>query len=263
MKIAIHQFAPAFGDKETNLKRMAEAAEKVDVDLLVFPELCTTGYQFLSQGEVDDASELIPDGKSIQALEDICRRNHCHIVAGVAEKDEGKCYNSAVLVGPNGFIGIYRKTHLFWDERLYFQSGDTGFKVWDLGEAKIGLMICYDWIYPEAARSLARQGADIIICPTNLVLPYCQNAMITRSIENRVFTVTANRVGTEARGNKDALTFTGGSQVVNPRGDILFRMGKDNEALQTVEIDPLLARDKQITPGNSLWEDLRPDQYFS
>ncbi len=262
MKIGIFQFTPVFGEKQKNLQRMAEAASKIDVDLLVFPELCTTGYQFVTQDEVDAASEPIPEGKTVQALEEICRQRNCHIIAGISEKSDGYCFNSAVFVGPKSFIGVYRKTHLFWDEKLYFQPGDTGFKVWDIGSAKIGIMICYDWVYPEAARALARQGADIIVCPTNLVLPYCQDAMVTRSIENRVFTITANRIGTEERGDKSPLTFTGGSQVVNPRGEILFRLGRDNEALQTIEIDPVMARNKQMTPGNNLWEDLRPDQYF-
>jgi predicted amidohydrolase len=263
MKIGVYQFAPEFGEKEKNLKRIEDATLQTDADLVVLPELCCTGYQFVSQEEVESLCEPIPQGSIVQRFIDIARRRNLHIVAGLGEKAGGVFYNSAVLVGPQGFIGKYRKVHLFWDEYDWFQSGNMGYRVWDIGPAKIGLMICYDWIYPEAARSLALQGADIICMPTNLVLPYCQDAMITRSIENRVFTVTANRTGSEKRGSKNKLTFTGGSQIVDPQGVILFRLGKETESIQEVEIDPNRARDKQITPRNHLWKDLRPDQYFN
>ena len=94
-------------------------------------------------------------------------------MAGLPERAGAHCFNSAVVVGPKGFIGCYRKTHLFFEETIFFTPGDTGFHVWDIGVAKVGVMICFDWFYPEAARTLALQGADIIAHPSNLVLPHC------------------------------------------------------------------------------------------
>jgi predicted amidohydrolase len=182
-------------------------------------------------------------------------------VAGLAERDGETFYNTSVLVGPSGFIGTYRKVHLFCEEKRWFQPGNLGFPVWNIGTVRVGMMICFDWVFPEAARELALQGADVICHPVNLVLPFCQDAMITRSIENGVFSITANRVGSEARGGRDRLTFTGGSQVVGPRGELLFRLGSDVEAYQEIAIDPALARNKMITAQNHLLEDRRKDQY--
>ena len=165
------------------------------------------------------------------------------------------------MIGPDGYIGKYRKVHLFFEEKSWFKPGDLGFPVWDVGPARIGMMICFDWVYPEAVRSLALQGADIVCHPVNLVLPYCQQAMITRSIENSVFIVTANRIGGEQRGGKDKLIFTGGSQITDPRGKILFRMDEDSECYQDVEIDSSQSRDKKLTLYNDLLKDRRPEQY--
>ncbi|MFO0767873.1 MAG: nitrilase-related carbon-nitrogen hydrolase [Nitrospiraceae bacterium] len=92
-------------------------------------------------------------------------------------------------------LGCYRKTHLFFEETLFFDPGDSGFQVWDVGGAKVGVMICFDWFYPESARTLALMGADIIAHPSNLVLPHCPDSMVTRCLENRVFSITANRIG--------------------------------------------------------------------
>ena len=183
------------------------------------------------------------------------------IVAGLPERVGAACYNSAVVVGPSGFIGCYRKTHLFFEETLFFTPGDTGFEVWDIGPAKIGVMICFDWYYPEAARTLALKGAEIICHPSNLVLPNCPDSMPVRCLENQVFAITCNRTGSEARGGKDQLTFIGNSEVVAPRGAILHRASRDQEELCIVEIDPADARNKALTPYNDLLHDRRESLY--
>jgi len=128
------------------------------------------------------------------------------------------------------------------------------------GGAKVGLMICFDWIFPEACRSLALKGADIICHPSNLILPYCQTAMTTRAMENGLFTITANRIGSERR-NGQELTFTGGSQIVDPRGRVLAQASRDQEEVVVVEIDPIQARDKNFTASNHLFRDRRVDLY--
>jgi len=226
MKTALLQFTPVFGEKKNNLEKIGKYLKNTQAKLVVLPELCTTGYQFVSKKETEHLSETIPDSFTVKAFETMCKESGIYITAGMAEKDDGKLYNSSVLVGPEGFIGKYRKVHLFKEEKKWFSPGNIGYRVWDIEEAKIGMMICFDWIFPEAARSLALQGAEIICQPVNLVLPFCQEAMITRAIENGVFIITANRTGTEHRGGKESLTFTGQSQIVNPRGEVLFRLGE-------------------------------------
>ena len=162
MRIGFFQFAPVFGEVSHNLDKVVETLGQADADLIVLPELFASGYQFVSQQEVITLSESVPNGPTTQRLIDLAKRRRMVIVAGLPERAGPACYNSAVVVGPSGFIGCYRKTHLFFEETLFFTPGDTGFQVWDIGLAKIGVMICFDWYYPEAARTLALKGAEII-----------------------------------------------------------------------------------------------------
>ena len=261
MRVGYLQFDPVFGEVARNLDHVTAQLEKVETDLIVLPELFATGYQFVSQEEVFQLAEPVPDGATTKRLADIAARLGMTIVAGLPERDGGRCFNSAVVVGPKGFIGCYRKTHLFFEETLWFTPGDSGFHVWDIGPARVGVMICFDWYYPESARTLALQGADIIAHPSNLVLPNCPDSMVTRCLENRVFSVTANRIGREARGGKDRLTFIGLSEVVSPRGRILHRAPRDIEDLTLVEIDPAEARLKALNDYNDLLRDRRPAFY--
>jgi predicted amidohydrolase len=233
----------------------------VEADLMVLPELFATGYQFVSKDEVLRFAESVPDGPTTKRLMDLARRRGMTIVAGLPERAGEQCFNSAVVVGPKGFMGCYRKTHLFFEETLFFTPGDSGFLVWDIGSAKVGVLICFDWFYPEAARTLALQGADIIAHPSNLVLPHCPDSMVTRCLENKVFSVTANRIGSESRGGKDRLSFIGMSEVVDPRGRILHRAPREEEDLTIVEIDPREARTKMINSYNDLLGDRRPALY--
>jgi predicted amidohydrolase len=261
MKIGFLQFAPVFGDVKRNLDQVAVRLERAESEVIVLPELFATGYQFVSQEEVHQLSEPVPDGDTTKRLLDLARARRMTIVAGLPERSGNRYFNSAVVVGPSGFIGCYRKTHLFFEETLFFTPGDTGFLVWDIGPAKLGVMVCFDWFYPEAARTLALRGADVIAHPSNLVLPHCPDAMVTRCLENRVFSVTANRTGTEARGGKDALTFVGQSEIVTPRGKILHRASHGQDELTVVEIDPTQARDKQLNAYNDLLRDRRSSTY--
>jgi predicted amidohydrolase len=261
MKIGFLQFAPVFGDIKRNLDFVASRLERVDADLVVLPELFASGYQFVSQDEVHRLSEPVPEGATTRTLLDLARAAQVTIVAGVAERSGSRYFNSAVVVGPAGFIGCYRKTHLFFEETLFFSPGDTGFQVWDIGPAKLGVMICFDWFYPEAARTLALKGTEVIAHPSNLVLPHCPDAMVTRCLENRLFSVTANRTGSEARGEKPALTFIGQSEIVTPRGTILHRASRDRDELTILDIDPGEARSKQLNSYNDLLRDRRPSVY--
>jgi predicted amidohydrolase len=169
---------------------------------------------------------------------------------------EGHLYNSAAVFADGKHLATYRKIHLFDRENEWFLPGNEEPQVVDWKGHKIGVMVCFDWAFPEVARILALKGADIILHPANLVLPYCQNAMITRSIENRVFTATANRVGTE-RG----VVFSGMSQVISPKGEVLLRLQEEKLRVACVDLDLSLARDKKITKRNDVMEDRRPSIY--
>ncbi len=260
MKIGFIQFEVLFGEKERNLNKVFQLIEMYKADLWVVPELFNTGYLFSSQDELNRLAEEIPDGETTQFLVSLAKKFDTHIVAGIAERMENHYYNSAVYINRNGFKGLYRKIHLFDREKFWFKAGDLPFQVWDIGIAKIGIMICFDWIFPEAARTLALKGAEIICHPSNLVLPYCQNAMVTRCLENHVFAITANRIGTEQRGEQK-LIFTGGSQITGIKGEIIHRASTDNEEVRVVEIDPHQAQNKHVTPNNHIFQDRRPEMY--
>lgn len=261
MRVGYCQTNPEFGEVTRNLDRVSDSLAAVTCDLMVLPELFASGYQFISRSEVEALAEPVPDGPTTQRLAELAKSRGMFLVGGLPEREGTRFYNSAVLVGPAGFIGRYRKTHLFFEETLFFTPGDTGFQVWDIGPARVGLMVCFDWFYPESARVLALKGADILCHPSNLVLPHCPDAMVTRCLENRVFSVTANRIGGEERGGKQRLTFIGSSEVVTPRGRILHRAPGDREEIRVLDIDPTEARDKALNPYNDLLRDRRTGLY--
>ncbi|NJN70677.1 MAG: acyltransferase, partial [Nitrospira sp.] len=229
--------------------------------LVVLPELFASGYQFTSQEEAQRLAEPVPDGVTVRRLVELAKRRKMHLVAGLPERSGTCCYNSAVVVGPSGFVGCYRKTHLFYEETQFFAAGDSGISGMGYWAGEDRMMICFDWYYPEAARTLALQGADIICHPSNLVLPNCPDSMPVRCLENRVFAVTCNRIGTEARGGEERLTYIGQSEVVTPKGGIIHRASRDQEELTLVDIDPAEARDKTLNRYNDLFRDRRASLY--
>ena len=261
MRIGIYQNNPRFGEVKKNIEQAINKIDTIKADLVVLPELFTTGYQFTSLEEVEKLAEEIPSGPSCATLIKYANSKSLYIVFGIAERHGEALFNSAVLIGPEGFIGRYRKSHLFYEEKLFFSPGDTGFNVFDIGTAKLGMMVCYDWWFPEAARTLALKGADIICHPSNLVLTGCHRAMQTRSLENAVYSITANRIGAEARGGKKELRFTGRSQIVDPSGQVLLTLDDDMEGIAAFDIDVDIARDKSITSLNDRFQDRRPELY--
>jgi predicted amidohydrolase len=266
LRVGFLQFEPVFGDVTGNLARIEAALEPARgrADLLVLPELATTGYNFTSREELAGLAEPVPDGPSTRRLVALAGHLGAHLVVGLAEgAAEGRLYNSAALLAPAGWIGTYRKVHLYDREKLTFEPGDLGFPVHDLSgpvSARVGMMVCFDWRFPEAARRLALAGADVIAHPSNLVGPWCPAAMITRCLENRVFAVTANRTGAEDRGGH-RLAFTGRSQVVDPDGVVRAAADESEERLEIVEIDLEAARKKSINANNDLFGDRHPEYY--
>ncbi|HDP80312.1 MAG TPA: acyltransferase [Spirochaetes bacterium] len=259
MKIALAQTRPVFGDTNANLEKAVAFVRKTDADLIVFPELFLSGYTFASPGEAA-ACSFSPDDGTIDTLLEAGREKNIGICGGYAERDGKLLYNSSFFLADGKVLANYRKVHLFYHEKEFFTPGDRGFGVFDFRGVAMGMMICFDWVFPEAARSLALKGAQVVLHPSNLVLPYCQRAMYARALENRVFIVTVNRVGREVNGLFDN-TFTGGSQLVSPRGEYLVEMNATEEYAETAAIAPALALDKNITPMNHLFKDRREEFY--
>jgi predicted amidohydrolase len=260
-KIAVVQFNPIRKNVQQNIQTVEKMLLGIKADLIVLPELANSGYLYETQEVLRNFSEPKDgSGPFISSLRRLAQKTGGAIVSGYAESHENGIYNSAAAVSSTGVIQNYRKTHLFENEKDLFLSGNSGFHIFLLDNVKIGMMICFDWIFPEAARSIALLGANIIAHPANLVLPYCQDAMVTRSIENHVFTVTANRIGHETTVN-NKLKFTGKSQITDPLGRILYRGPENKATVHVMEIDPSVAEDKKINPRNDLFQD-RCEQYY-
>lgn len=260
MKIGFVQFSPVFGAKEKNFDKVEKLLNNITADLIVLPELFNTGYLFLNKEELIELAEPKKDTETYNFILNLCKRKNCAIVYGFAEKDNDNVYNSAILMSSEGIVGHYRKTHLFFEEWFIFTPGNLPYQVFEYKGVRIGILICFDYIYPEAMRTLALKGAQIVVLPANLVLDFCPDAMVTRSVENRIFTLLADRTGFEARGTKK-LQFIGKSQIVAPNGEILIRVNNE-ECVKIIEINPLIALDKKVTPHNDIFKQRREDLYF-
>lgn len=267
LNISLVQFTPVWDNVTQNLRHIADLLKDVQTDIIVLPELSTTGYSFINREETLNASEDM-DGQSIAFFKQLAKDHQAMVIAGFVEKNGDNVYNAALMALPNGEVKSYRKTHLFFREKECFTEGDSGFFVVEhpLKECKVGIMICNDWRYPEAARSLALLGADLIACPSNLVSDVWRIGLPARALENKVFVAVTNRCGTEIRqlenGSTQTLTFTGGSVLYNFTGEPIEQANKTEERVITLQIDPVLTRDKYFNPFNDLLNDRRPDYYL-
>ena len=275
MKItaAVAQTDPVLGKPAENLACIKDILQKAvgkGTQLIVFPECATTGYGFSDLNSAYAVAETIP-GPTTDTLSKICRDHTLpeggpYIVLGLLERrsDAQIVYNSAVLIGPDGLVGTYRKAHLpHLGVDRFTTPGDTGFHIWSTPIGRIGLLICYDLRFPEAMRVLALQGADVIALPTNWP-DGSQNApelvTRTRALENRVFILACNRCGEES-----GFWFFGRSQISDPTGRVMVEVGAQPATGYAV-IDLGLAREKRIVlrPGEFELDtigDRRPDLY--
>jgi predicted amidohydrolase len=262
-KIGYVQSSPRFGNKAENFKEITGLLRDVKADLIVLPELFATGYTFVSKDEVASlAEETVRPGETIGFLKDISFQTGAVMVGGFPERAKDDYFNSSVMVYKDEVIGVYRKIHLFKKEKKWFKPGNRPLEVHKVNGMRIGMMICFDWIFPEICRSLALKKVQIVAHPANLVLPYCQQAMVTRCLENRIYAVTANRIGRENRGEEEN-TFTGGSQVTSCDGTVLSSAPPDKNRLALSEIDPVLSDNKRINEFNDILKDRRPEFYSS
>jgi predicted amidohydrolase len=267
IKVAGVQMDVAFANKARNLSRMITFAEAAALDgarLVVFPECVVTGYCFESREEALPYAETIP-GPSCSQLAEACRRFDVCVVFGLLERDGDRLFNAAALVGPQGVIGSYRKVHLpYLGVDRFTTPGDRGFQVFDARGARVGINICYDGAFPEAARVMALDGADIIALPTNwppgaqCTADYVIN---TRALENKVYYMAVNRVGSE-RG----FEFIGKSKICDTNGNILAVAEHTRETTLYADLDINESRRKRIVrvPDKHIidrFADRRPEMY--
>ncbi len=257
IRIAIIQFAPVLADLDKTIGKLKILFTGLKgADLIVLPELANSGYNFISKEQAFALAEDPHSSPFLDFLLVMSRHFRAHIVTGFNEKAGDRIFNTALLLGPEGIAGKYRKIHLFLSEKDFFTRGDTGLPVFDIGEYKIGMLICFDWIFPEVWRILALKGADIICHPSNLVMLYAQKVVPAYAVVNRIFTVTANRTGTEGDVN-----FTGRSFIAGPTGKVIKRATATEEEVIVARVDPMLARNKMVTSRNDVFADRFPEEY--
>lgn len=268
--LACIQYEPHIGDRAGNLAAMEtriRAAAARGAALIVLPELADSGYVFETTEEVAELSRPAPDGETTEWLCGLTAELGVHIVSGLAEEAGGRYYNSAVLCGPSGYLGTYRKLHLWDRETLFFAPGDLGLPVFDTPLGRIGMAICYDGWFPETFRMLADAGAEIVCIPTNWVpMPgqHPKDAAMSNLLHraaahcNGLYIACADRVGTE-RGQP----FIGQSLIVDPMGfPIAGPADWQEEAILYAEIAPgSIAAARQINAHNHILGDRRPDVY--
>lgn len=266
MKINVSavQMEPRCCDPHYNITRMADfvekaVSEKPDTDLLVFPELITSGYE--CGEEFQKIAETVPGGASMKAMGGIAKKYGIHLIYGFPERDatlKDVLFNTAVLIGDNGeVIGVYRKVHLFDTEKQYFRAG-CNYPVFQTAIGKIGIMICWDTAFPEVARCYALQGADLIAIATNWEKPYADDWDLNtraRAFDNIIYVVAANRIGFDK-----TLGFFGHSKIIGPLGKPLAELNDEVEGIISAELDymlPLKFKHEYYT----FFKDRRPDTY--
>jgi predicted amidohydrolase len=263
---------PRVGELERNVARSVELASQAatnGADLVVLPELTSSGYVFASREEAWELSEEVPGGPAVSAWAELCARTGLHLVAGVCERSGRALYNSAVVVGPDGHVGTFRKVHLWDAENLWFEPGDLGFPVFETPLGRLATFICYDLWFPESTRSCAIAGAEIVCVPTNWVpipgqapdAPAIATVLCQANAHsNAVFVAAADRVGTE-RGQP----FIGQSVIVSYTGwPIAGPASHDREEILYADVDLAdPARTARWNRFNQPLENVRPEAYRS
>jgi predicted amidohydrolase len=250
-----------------NLERMMdflrEAAEG-GAKIVVFPECALSGYCFNDLEEARPYAETVP-GPGTEAMSALCTELEVLAIMGLLEAEDHRIYNAAVLIGPGGLIGSYRKIHLpFLGVDRFVLPGDRPFATHETDYGRLGMNICYDASFPESSRIMSLDGADLIVLPTNwpegveLAPKYLIN---TRAIENSVNYMAVNRVG-EERGYR----FFGQGKVVAYDGTTLVESGQEKEEIFYADVDMAAARQKKVVKHPGQWEvdrmnDRRPEFY--
>jgi predicted amidohydrolase len=246
VRLGVFQFDVVSCELEENLRRITDGTRQLQVDLLILPELCTSGY-LLNPKQAERLAIELP-GQGIEPFERLAKHLGAWVIAGVIEKSAGMLYNTALVVGPNGWIGKQRKFHLTTLEAALFQRG-TELETFELRSDTVGIVTCFDSWFPEASRDLCRRGAQLLCQPAAFGGTQTLEIMRVRSMENHVFSATANRIGREATADL-AVQFRGESQIVDCHGRILVAAQSDEGAI-VAELDLASANVK----GNAMCAD--------
>ncbi len=241
IKLALAQMDSKRGDRPENIRRMEEMITKArehSAELVIFPELCVTGYT--NRDQFYELAETVP-GPTTERVEEMARKQKLHVVFGMPElsgKAKGTLFNTAVLVGPKGLIGKYRKlylpTHSVFEEKRYFRLGYEAVAFETL-LGKVGLCICYDLFFPEVIRLTRLKGAQLIVCISAspaIRKEYFEILTAARALENTAFLAYVNLAGVE-----EGLQFWGGSRLVSPTGRVLARAKYDEPDMVFCEAD--------------------------
>ncbi|MDT8435869.1 MAG: carbon-nitrogen hydrolase family protein, partial [Gemmatimonadota bacterium] len=264
VRVCAVQLAPVLGDPDANADRIAremEAAAEAGAALAVFPEASLSGYVFASRAEAADAA-VTEDSAPFRRVEEASRDLGLHAVFGGVERDGARLFNTAWLTGPGGPPRRYRKLHtLCLGLDRFIAPGDLALRPWDLPWGRIGVHICYDGTFPETARALKLGGAQLLVLITNWPLLALKREQVRiRALENHVFHLAVNRVGTE-RG----VTFPGGSLAAGPRGELLAEAGGGEERfLLDLDLPDADENHVVVRPGEYEFDyvaDRRPDAY--
>jgi N-carbamoylputrescine amidase len=268
MRVACAQYSVREGDRAHNLERslhFIRRAATEGADLVVLPELANSGCDLGSRDQALDLAEEVPGGPTVRAWREETEGSGVCVVGGLLEREGDTLYNSAVLLGP-GVVGRYRKTHLWDKEKLLYEPGRE-LTVFGTPLGRIGVLICYDAWFPEAARTLALKGAQIFCLPSNAPddwvpetrrrgdLTMLDVHCIAAANANRVFVAAANRVGDG---------YLGRSCIVDVTGGVLALAGPAEEELVSAELDLRRARaEKRLTDLSHAFEDRNPAAYES
>jgi len=264
-RIACYQFGPKVGDLDANHRQTTEAihrAVKLESDVIVLPELATSGYVFHSREEAATVA-ISPEHQIFKDWAGATVDTNAVVIGGFCERGrDGLLYNSAAVVDKHGVLAVYRKAHLWDREKLVFAAGETPPPLVDVSVGRIGLCICYELAFPEITRAMALRGADLIVVPTNWPLlprpererPLAVTIAMGTARVNRVAIACCDRVGTE-RGQQ----WTGGTSIIDDTGWV--KSSVETEGFAIADISIRHSRHKRLSPRNHVFDDRRPTLY--
>jgi predicted amidohydrolase len=268
MRVACAQYAICEGDPDHNLQHslnFIRRAAAEGADLVILPELANSGCDLGPREHALQFAEEVPDGPTTRAWRKEAENSGICVVGGLLEREGDTLHNSAVLLGP-GVAGRYRKTHLWDKEKLLYEPGRE-LPAFDTPLGRIGLLICYDAWFPEAARTLALKGAQILCIPSNAPDDWVPEGQrrgdltmlnvhcIASANANRLFIAAANRVGDG---------YLGRSCVVDVTGGVLALASATEEGMVSAEVDvERVSLEKRLTDASHTFGDLNPAVYES
>jgi len=265
VNVSCVQTRPYLGQVDKNLENILARIKEVmearpDTDLIVFPELATTGYEGTKE-EFQDMAETVPDGKCMKAIAELCREYKVYVVYGFAERDPHATdvlYNSALFINNKGeILGQYRKVHPFDTEKMWCRAG-CDFPIFQTDFGKVGIQICWDTAFPEVSRIYALKGADLLVVSTNWEKPYEEDWDLmtkARAFDNTLHLVAANRIGDDR-----TLGWFGRSKIIDPLGRVIEALDEEVEGIIHAELDLSMTRKKRVE-YYTFFKDRRPDTY--